>query len=336
MSIGFKPQSAPWNLKGELSLQELTTHLTKVITQNYSGKVRKLLVELIAMSTTTNASMQVDVKDIPQNDMNSIITDFGESIGPLFVKTHNLMPVRLSANVKALFPSSGSEAAYDFKIIDGKEVYTMSSKKMRGGTNTLKPGDVVKTVEADPVLLNKWKNSPAYNTMKILNDCNVITGPMTAVQTLYSKHLNLPHKDFSYLTGIMSRANDCVIPQVPKSVFTLIESNTSLKSTFAAPNAKKAANVVTGSIVNTIFESALVQISKSRSYADEYNELFLDVTNGKIYYVKFDISSQGKVEWKVEVPSINSKKAALRSKNYAERRSSSSGSLKLDKLGFQP
>ena len=79
-------------------------------------------------------------------------------------------------------------------------------------------------------------------------------------------------------------------------------------------------------------ESILIDISKTDS---EYNELFLDATAGNVYFFKFDLNAKGVVSYQLNDPKKATKKAALRSKQGVERRSSS-GVLKLDKLGFQP
>ena len=82
----------------------------------------------------------------------------------------------------------------------------------------------------------------------------------------------------------------------------------------------------------TFFEKILVNISKNDP---DYNQLFLDSTNNNIIFFKFDINSKGVVSYKISDLQKESKKAILRSKQGVERRSSS-GKLKLDKLGFQP
>ena len=89
---------------------------------------------------------------------------------------------------------------------------------------------------------------------------------------------------------------------------------------------------VSGTMVNFLFEKLLIAESKTNT---KFNELFVDVTMGNIQFLKFDISSRGMLSYMIAAPGHAKKPAILRSKQGVERRSSS-GSLKLDKLGFQP
>ena len=86
-------------------------------------------------------------------------------------------------------------------------------------------------------------------------------------------------------------------------------------------------------MLNFLFEKVLVDESKKDS---KYNELFVEATSGNVLFFKFDISNRGILQYKIEDPKTAAKKAILRSKQGVERRSSSTGRLKLDKLGFQP
>jgi hypothetical protein len=105
-----------------------------------------------------------------------------------------------------------------------------------------------------------------------------------------------------------------------------------IKSDASASEKFKETGEVSGTMINFLFEKQLVQ----ESVADtRYDELFLDVTNGNISFLKFDLNSKGKIHYYIESAKNRVKKAKLRSKQGVERRSSK-GSLKLDKLGFQP
>jgi hypothetical protein len=120
--------------------------------------------------------------------------------------------------------------------------------------------------------------------------------------------------------------NDVVIQNPPKSIMSMVNKDASAKENYAKNK------YLGGTVVNFLFEKILIDISKTDS---EYNELFLDATAGNVYFFKFDLNAKGVVSYQLNDPKKATKKAALRSKQGVERRSSS-GALKLDKLGFQP
>jgi hypothetical protein len=77
-------------------------------------------------------------------------------------------------------------------------------------------------------------------------------------------------------------------------------------------------------------ENSLMKISKETL---NFNEIYFDATNAKIYYVKFLLGISGDPSWKILTDAENrpkiDKRVAFRSKNYVGRPNG-------DKLGFQP
>jgi hypothetical protein len=120
--------------------------------------------------------------------------------------------------------------------------------------------------------------------------------------------------------------NDVILTDVPKSFIKMINRNEAAAAKF------EETGEVSGSMINFLFEKVLVEESYNDS---KYDELFKDVTKNNILFFKFDLSSRGVVSYLISDPNKSKKPAGLRSKQGVERRSSS-GSLKLDKLGFQP
>ena len=77
-------------------------------------------------------------------------------------------------------------------------------------------------------------------------------------------------------------------------------------------------------------ENSLMKISKETL---NFNEIYFDATNAKIYYVKFLLGISGDPSWKILTDAENrpkiDKRVVFRSKNYVGRPNG-------DKLGFQP
>lgn len=306
----------------ELSLNTYIQKLKSSIDSVSSKKLKRVLNQIME---TPNGG-QVDIEDLKQQEINEIKNYFAECIGPYALYKHKLsskIPVDRSS--KCYFPSSQTEGLYDFSIIKGKDVYLFSNKQLKGGTNTLKAGDVVKLVQNNEVLKAKWENEKVYKVFEILNEQNVISGPISAIKAHYPRSSPVSTTDMQKIINQMTK-NDVVIKNPPSTLLKMIKNDD------AAYNRYNETGVVSGTMVNYLYEKLLIKESKDD---ERYNELFLDVTSGSVYFLKFDLSKSGIITFEVSDPEKAKKPAILRSKQGVERRSSK-GSLKLDKLGFQP
>jgi hypothetical protein len=161
-----------------------------------------------------------------------------------------------------------------------------------------------------------------------LDDSNVISGPIKAISEFYPNKHKLSKKDYASIISKMTQNEMKLLPkEVPAPLMKMIQEDQITKEHY-----KKNAGAA-GTMINFIFEKSLVEESKKDA---TYHELFVDVTAGNISFLKFNLSNNGVVEYELADPKKSAKKAILRSKQGVERRSSSSGRLKLDKLGFQP
>ncbi len=286
---------------------------------------KKLLVALnVILDAKSGDTINISGLTAPQ--ISEIKNYYAEVIGPILVYKHKLFP-GLTARSTCYFSSSQTEGLYDFKICIGKKEVLFSNKQLRGGTNTLKPGDVIDLVEKDDILKTKWENTKIFKTFKVLAEQNVISGPIKAISLYYKDSVpSIGKDDLNKVINQMTEKNDVIIKNPPKSLMTLVNADLSAKENF------KKNGYLGGTAVNFIFEKILIEISKKDT---KYNELFLDATNNNVYFFKFDLSAKGVVTYEVSDPSKSPKKAILRSKQGVERRSSN-GKLKLDKLGFQP
>lgn len=268
---------------------------------------------------------KVDISGLTQVHLNEIKNFFAEVMGPIWCQKYGLIN-GLTESSQTYFSSSDNERLYDFKVFKGTEEILISNKQKKGGTNTLKPGDVIKLVDASPELTKKWANTKYYEVFKILDDSNVVSGPVSAIAKVYPNFFNISKQDYKTVIDQLTQ-NDVVLKNLPESFKKLI-----LSEETAAKNYLEKGGKATGTVINFLFEKVLIAISESDA---NYHELFVDVTEGNILFLKFDLSNRGVLYFNIEDPRKAEKRAKLRSKQGVERRSSS-GRLKLDKLGFQP
>jgi hypothetical protein len=266
----------------------------------------------------------VSVNGLRQTDINEIKNYFAESAGPIWVAKNSLIP-KVTYNDKTFFSKSETERLYDFKLIRGTEIILVSNKQATGGTNTLKAGDVIALVNKDPILKKKWTNSKYYKVFDILDKNNVISGPISAIRDVYGSKTSIAKSALNSIIAQMDK-NDVIIQSPPPALIQLINSDPATKQRYTETKQ------VSGTMVNFLFEKILIQES---ARDEKYHELFVDVTAGNVSFFKFTLDAKGKVYYEVSDPRQSTKKAKLRSKQGVERRSSS-GRLKLDKLGFQP
>jgi hypothetical protein len=282
-------------------------------------------VALVCMDALNASSGEmIDLRNIKSTEINEIKNYFAEVGGPIWCQEQGLI-AGLRRSDYTYYSNSQTEGMYDFKVWRKTEEILVSNKQIKGGTNTLKPGDVVSLVNNDANLSKKWRNTKQFKVFQILDTSSVTTGPIKAVQKHYYRKVDVPVTDYHVILNQMTQ-NDIVIADVPKSFMKMIREN---EYTLSRLEEKKE---VRGTMINFLFEKILVD----ESYNDpKYDELFKDVTKNNILFFKFDLSSRGVVSYLISDPNKSKNPAGLRSKNGVERRRSS-GSLNLDKLGFQP
>lgn len=305
----------------------ISAHKKKVVTKlNTLAKTRskKNLAEACLALMETPSGGSIDISKLSNAEMSDIKNYFAEVMGPIWAAERGLIP-GLKTSHYTYFSSSDTERLYDFKVFKGKEEILVSNKQKTGGTNTLKAGDVITLVNRHKHLTTKWKNTKYYKIFEILNASNVVSGPIKAIAKIYPKLVPITKADYDIVINQLT-ANDVALKKVPRPFMDLI---------FADPTAAakyKQTKQVTGTMINFLFEKLLIKQSETDGM---FHELFVDVTEGNVLFLKFDLSNKGKITFLIENPRDSKKKAKLRSKQGIERRSSS-GKLKLDKLGFQP
>jgi hypothetical protein len=307
-------------LTGELSYSTYKAKLLSAVKTLPNKSVRDVVLSIFSQENNS----KVDISKLNSTQINDIKNYLGESAGPYFLEKYNLNG-QLTSNDKVFFPTSQTETLYDFSVKINSNTSLYSVKQLRGATNVLKPGDVVKIVSNNTILKNKWEDHPTFEVFKILNSNNVISGPISVIRDLYPKKTKLSKTSLDSVIAQMTK-NDVVINDPPAALISMINSDEATKQNLLING------FVSGTAVNFLFEKILINISKQD---DTFHELFLDVTIGNVKFLKFGLTNSGVFSVVVNDPKKAAKKAVLRSKQGVERRSSK-GSLKLDKLGFQP
>jgi hypothetical protein len=299
----------------------------QLVIKNLKSHRNKLAAGVCMDILESGSGDVLNINGLKSTDINDIKNYFAEVAAPILILKQKMLPI--DKMTKVFFSDSDTERLYDFKLFHRSEEILISNKQLKGGTNTLKPGDVVRLVDEDEYLKKKWQKTKYYKVFKILDESNVISGPIRAVMEEYPNLLRVKRNEYAPLVEKMSEQNETNIPpkEVPTSIMDLVKSDP------VAFNHYKEKGYAAGTMLNFLFEKVLVDESKKDS---KYNELFVEATSGNVLFFKFDISNRGILQYKIEDPKTAAKKAILRSKQGVERRSSSTGRLKLDKLGFQP
>lgn len=305
----------------------IASHKRKVVAKLTSmaksrGNQKNVAQVCLEIVDAPNGSI-VDVSKLSAADFSDIKNYFAEVMGPIWASRGLISGVK--STDYTFFSPSDTERLYDFKVFRGKEEILVSNKQKKGGTNTLKPGDVISLVNKSNTLSEKWKTTKYYKVFDILDKSNVVSGPIKAIAKHYPKLVGLTNEEYDIVINQLTQ-NDVTLKKVPKVIMEMILADPTAAEKY------KQTKQVSGTMINFLFEKLLIKQSESDS---KYHDLFVDVTEGNVLFLKFDLSNKGKISYLIENPRTAEKKAKLRSKQGVERRSSS-GKLKLDKLGFQP
>ena len=308
--------------------RSITEH-TRLVKAKLQTMLRSkpLVAKLCLQILESSPGDKLDLTGLKSADINEIKNYFAEVAGPILMLADKAVP-GISPSSQVFYSDSDTERLYDFKLVINRKEFLISNKQLKGGTNTLKPGDVIRLVDEDKNLSDKWKRTKYYKAFKTLDESNVVSGPMRVIAEQYPNKFRISRQDYMKVLSKMTQNEVLIQPnELPRSLMAIIQKD---KIAFDHYKANKGA---AGTMLNFIFEKALVEESKKDT---KYNDLFVEVTSGNVSFFKFDIDSKGKVYFEISDPKKATKKAALRSKQGVERRSSSTGRLKLDKLGFQP
>ena len=124
-----------------------------------------------------------------------ILTDFGETLGPLGIVRFKLFD-GTPANIMIRYPTRQNEGMYDYMMSfnKGKNWRKISAKAKTGKSNTVKPGDILKLLEGATI---PTELKTAYEFVKIISENTTNEGSQIAMKFLQSKGVSgIPSKKF--------------------------------------------------------------------------------------------------------------------------------------------
>lgn len=131
-----------------------------------------------------------------QSHKRKILTDFGETLGPLGVVKFKLFDGRPD-DVLIKYPAAQNQGMYDYMMSfnRGKSWKKLSAKAKTGKSNTVKPGDILKLLEGAEIPQNL---KTAYQFVRIISENSTNEGSQIAMEFLQSKSVrDVPDKKFT-------------------------------------------------------------------------------------------------------------------------------------------
>ena len=126
-----------------------------------------------------------------------ILTDFGETLGPLGIVKFELFGRAIPRNILIQYPTRQNEGMYDYMMsFDGRKRWRkISAKAKTGKSNTVKPSDILKLLDGADVPQNL---KTAQNFLKIIAENSTNEGSQMAMEYLQSKSIrDVPKKKFT-------------------------------------------------------------------------------------------------------------------------------------------
>lgn len=125
-----------------------------------------------------------------------ILTDFGETLGPLGVVKFKLFDGRPESTM-IQYPTAQNQGMYDYMMSfnGGKSWRKLSAKAKTGKSNTVKPGDILKLLEGATI---PQSLKTAYEFVRIISENSTNEGSQIAMEFLQSKSVrDVPKKKFT-------------------------------------------------------------------------------------------------------------------------------------------
>jgi hypothetical protein len=145
-------------------------------------------------------------------NLSTINNDFGEVLGPIAIMAKGLLPIDSKSAIVNI-PGRSNEPLLDYKITDKNREFKISAKSGEA-TNTLKPGDVLNLINADKKLIKKWKNTPQYSIIEILDSESTKQGPISAGMWMKKNGFKKAFgwlKDDNYTEEVRQKCEDTIV-----------------------------------------------------------------------------------------------------------------------------
>lgn len=262
-------------------------------------------------------------------DLRSVIKDFGECLGPIAIMQRKLLKGKdvTSKNITATssveFPARPNEPLLDYILYLGREEINVSAKADSGKTNTVKPKDILSTVEKDDV--RSLENGKIkYDILKMIEDHSAWMGSVavgTALRDAGVEEL----RTFEDSWVVSTKRKDEIVPD--EAAWWVERVNKKLYDDWEG----KVTYTGLGQVVGIFLE----EYTKKNPRLD-YRDIIIRSLSNKLIYCMFGIDSTGIPTWAIKTGKDlydSTKRPYLRNKNYQVKNSTQVRAS--DKIGFQ-
>lgn len=318
----IKPQDLGLDDEVERSRDEiLKTVVGKILSLDMDKSMKGYLCSLVGYyAGDESPALLKFITDIYSDKLDGfpvsqIQKNFGEVIAPLAILSRNnnlFEDIGLGHKDKICYPKSKTEKMVDFYIMKSGVRYYFSSKSGTEISNTVKPVNIVPTVESDPYLFNKYKNRLEYKVMEILHRESAVDGPMEAALLLKDKIRRFSRINEEVVLDWKSKSEKKGSKWEYTEMYKDLVDDLGCDPSF-------------GSILYAV-EKMIERSSKDGRVLD-YTSLFSEVAGSRVNYISLEsISSNGLPNFKVSHAYFP--KVKLRTKNSTDR-------IGFDKIGIQ-
>lgn len=276
-AVNLSPQS--FGLGG--TTQNITSYVTSLIDSintrpDLKGELREYLLELVDYANT--GSQAIVGYDLSTLGMNSIISQFGETIGPIYCIRRGLSRFNLGVNNGTLIymPSSATEPLLDYILISNARRVKISAKAV-GTSNTLKMNSLVPAVLNDDSLRGKYISDTHFNVMRTIHENTMISGPIRACAYVGI----ISGQQASSIAGEPYKLNDNQLDMFD----ALINQNAYLRGL------RLTNSTISTKHISFVCEKMLINYSKQTKNSNRFTEIVKDVLTNEIYFAKFGIDN---------------------------------------------
>lgn len=275
-------------------------------------------------------------RNLEVTEKSAIQKDFSELLGPIIIsneskQTLQSLGLTISGQSKMFIPVAGNYPLVDFMIYTGKTEDQYSVKTLQKTTNTLKAGDILKTVD-DSV---KRKHPEEVKILELIDSNDAKLGPILILSKIASKipefkKTNKMYRKFSSLRSI----DNNLLSENPEDWYSLFGPIADTyysrgKSTFDKAWKKQ------------YYYDALTVLAQYTvaDFTQDMNWMpFVDDIQTKVNYFKFGLNANGTYSYEI-VNGLSERKPnqkfRLRAKSRLKEGAESTRSGQ-DKLGIQP
>ena len=154
--------------------------------------IKSVVANICLQIIDTPSGGQVDITGLKHPYFGDINNYFAEVMGPIW-SSRGLIP-GINKNSICFFSSSDTEALYDFIVYKNeKNPILVSNKQKSSSTNTVKPAQILNLLQDSQPLLKKWRDTKYYQIFKLLDENNIVSGPINVITKVYFKELKKSH-----------------------------------------------------------------------------------------------------------------------------------------------